>query len=113
MAFAVVDNESPTLGDITGDGKPELIFNTDGKLVDHASEALGPLRRALAVSSCTLDCARRHASGARSRGGKPSSAANASIPGSGGRSYSSRSSVAWIFACCRAAASRPSAAARG
>lgn len=32
LAYDVVDNESPTLGDITGDGKPELIFNTGGRL---------------------------------------------------------------------------------
>lgn len=31
LAFAVVDNESPTFGDITGDGKPELIFLHGGQ----------------------------------------------------------------------------------
>ncbi|MCG8586278.1 MAG: VCBS repeat-containing protein, partial [Pirellulales bacterium] len=28
LAHAAVDNESPQLGDITGDGKPELLFHT-------------------------------------------------------------------------------------
>lgn len=32
LAFPVVDNESPTMGDINGDGRPELIFNTGGCL---------------------------------------------------------------------------------
>ncbi len=32
LAFNVVDNESPMFGDITGDGKPELVFNTGGFL---------------------------------------------------------------------------------
>jgi hypothetical protein len=32
LAFPVVDNESPNFGDLTGDGKPELIFNTGGFL---------------------------------------------------------------------------------
>lgn len=32
MAFKVADNESPEFGDINGDGKPELIFNTGGFL---------------------------------------------------------------------------------
>jgi len=32
LAFDVVDNENPAFGDIDGDGKPELIFNTDGRL---------------------------------------------------------------------------------
>ena len=32
VAFSVVDNESPTFGDLTGDGKPELICHTDGFL---------------------------------------------------------------------------------
>lgn len=32
LAFPVVDNESPNFGDLTGDGKPELIFNTGGYL---------------------------------------------------------------------------------
>ena len=32
MAFQMVDNESPTLGDLTGDGKPELIFHSAGTL---------------------------------------------------------------------------------
>jgi hypothetical protein len=31
-AFDVVDNESPTFGDLTGDGKPELIFHSRGVL---------------------------------------------------------------------------------
>ena len=31
LAFAVVDNESPTFQDLTGDGRPELIFNTGGR----------------------------------------------------------------------------------
>lgn len=31
QAFASVDNESPTFGDLNGDGKPELIFNTGGQ----------------------------------------------------------------------------------
>ncbi|MCG8586755.1 MAG: FG-GAP-like repeat-containing protein, partial [Pirellulales bacterium] len=32
LAHAAVDNESPQLGDITGDGKPELLFHTGGQL---------------------------------------------------------------------------------
>jgi hypothetical protein len=32
LAFPVVDNESPTMGDLNGDGRPELIFNTGGCL---------------------------------------------------------------------------------
>lgn len=32
MAFKPSDNESPMFGDITGDGKPELIFNANGFL---------------------------------------------------------------------------------
>ncbi|HOW66053.1 MAG TPA: VCBS repeat-containing protein [Candidatus Paceibacterota bacterium] len=31
LIHEVVENESPTFGDITGDGKPELIFNTSGQ----------------------------------------------------------------------------------
>lgn len=30
LIFAVVDNESPTFRDITGDGKPEIVCSTDG-----------------------------------------------------------------------------------
>ena len=30
VVFDQVDNESPTWGDLTGDGKPEIIFQTDG-----------------------------------------------------------------------------------
>ncbi|HEY0456212.1 MAG TPA: VCBS repeat-containing protein [Verrucomicrobiae bacterium] len=32
MAFDVVDNESPTFGDLTGDGKPEIICHSGGYL---------------------------------------------------------------------------------
>src|SRR5687768_202810 len=32
LVHPVVDNESPQLGDLTGDGKPELIFHTGGQL---------------------------------------------------------------------------------
>ena len=32
LAFKTVDNESPRFGDLTGDGKPELIFHTGGHL---------------------------------------------------------------------------------
>ncbi len=32
LAFDVTDNESPGFGDLTGDGRPELIFQTDGRL---------------------------------------------------------------------------------
>ena len=32
LAFAVVENESPTFLDLTGDGRPELVFNTGGRL---------------------------------------------------------------------------------
>lgn len=32
LAFGKVDNESPGFGDITGDGKPEIICHTDGVL---------------------------------------------------------------------------------
>jgi len=31
LAFAVVDNESPTFTDLTGDGQPELVCNSHGK----------------------------------------------------------------------------------
>ncbi len=32
LIFDVVDNESPTLSDLTGDGRPELVFHTAGQL---------------------------------------------------------------------------------
>ena len=32
LVHPVVDNESPTVADITGDGRPELVFNTGGQL---------------------------------------------------------------------------------
>lgn len=32
LAFPVVDNESPQYGDLTGDGEPELVFHTEGRL---------------------------------------------------------------------------------
>ncbi len=32
LAFPVIDNESPGFDDLTGDGRPELIFNYDGYL---------------------------------------------------------------------------------
>ena len=32
LAFAVLDNESPTFTDLTGNGRPELVFHTDGRL---------------------------------------------------------------------------------
>ena len=32
LAFAEIDNESPTFQDLTGDGRPELVFNTGGQL---------------------------------------------------------------------------------
>ncbi len=32
LAFDVVDNESPTFQDLTGDGRPELVFHTGGRL---------------------------------------------------------------------------------
>jgi hypothetical protein len=32
IAFDIVDNESPALADVTGDGKPELLFHTRGRL---------------------------------------------------------------------------------
>jgi hypothetical protein len=32
LAVKVTDNESPTFGDLTGDGKPEVIFHTGGVL---------------------------------------------------------------------------------
>ncbi|MEE2707686.1 MAG: VCBS repeat-containing protein [Planctomycetota bacterium] len=32
VAFDIVDNESPGLADVTGDGKPELLFHTRGRL---------------------------------------------------------------------------------
>lgn len=32
LAFAVVDNESPMWGDVNGDGRPDLVFNTGGRL---------------------------------------------------------------------------------
>lgn len=32
LAFESVDNESPAFGDLTGNGKPELVFHTGGRL---------------------------------------------------------------------------------
>lgn len=32
VAFDITDNESPTFGDVTGDGKPELVFHTAQRL---------------------------------------------------------------------------------
>ncbi len=32
LAFPVVENESPTFADLTGDGQPELVFHTAGRL---------------------------------------------------------------------------------
>ena len=32
LAFEITDNESPAFGDLTGDGKPELIFHTANRL---------------------------------------------------------------------------------
>ena len=32
LAFPAVDNESPAMADVTGDGKPELVFHTGGVL---------------------------------------------------------------------------------
>jgi putative membrane-bound dehydrogenase-like protein len=32
LAFTVVDNESPTFADLNGDGRPDLVFHTQGKL---------------------------------------------------------------------------------
>ncbi len=32
LAFPVVDNESPMWGDVSGDGRPDLVFNTGGQL---------------------------------------------------------------------------------
>jgi hypothetical protein len=32
LAFPTVDNESPTFGDINGDGKPEIVCHTKGQL---------------------------------------------------------------------------------
>jgi len=32
LIYPVVGNESPTLADVTGDGEPELVFNTGGQL---------------------------------------------------------------------------------
>jgi hypothetical protein len=32
LAFKVVDNESPMWGDVNGDRRPDLVFNTDGRL---------------------------------------------------------------------------------
>ena len=32
LAFPVVDNESPAFADVTGDGKPELVFHIGGVL---------------------------------------------------------------------------------
>jgi hypothetical protein len=32
LAFAVIDNESPMWGDVNGDGRPDLVFNTGGQL---------------------------------------------------------------------------------
>jgi putative membrane-bound dehydrogenase-like protein len=31
LAFAAVDNESPTFGDLTGDGRPEIVCHTGGR----------------------------------------------------------------------------------
>ena len=41
-SFTMVDNESPTFGDLTGDGKPEIIFNTAARL--QASRRRRPAR---------------------------------------------------------------------
>jgi len=42
LAFPVVDNESPAFADVTGDGKPELVFHTGGVLgFARPSEATG------------------------------------------------------------------------
>lgn len=32
LAFSVVDNESPTFTDLNGDGRPDLVFHTQGRL---------------------------------------------------------------------------------
>ena len=42
LVFPVVDNESPTLADLTGDGKPELVFNTGGQLGYAGPDAADP-----------------------------------------------------------------------
>jgi hypothetical protein len=35
LAFEYVDNESPTFTDLTGDGRPELVFSTDPRRADN------------------------------------------------------------------------------
>jgi hypothetical protein len=44
LVFPVVDNESPVLGDLTGDAKPELIFNTGGRLGYATPDKLDPAK---------------------------------------------------------------------
>lgn len=42
LAFATVDNESPWFADLTGDGAPELVFHTGGKLGWAGPDAADP-----------------------------------------------------------------------
>ncbi len=42
LAFPTVDNESPWFADLTGDGAPELVFHTGGKLGWAAPDASDP-----------------------------------------------------------------------
>lgn len=42
VAFSVTDNESPTFGDLTGDGKPELVFHAHGLLGWAAPDPANP-----------------------------------------------------------------------
>ena len=47
LAHAKVDNESPQLGDLTGDGRKELVFHSAGRLGyagPHAADPTGPWR---------------------------------------------------------------------
>ena len=52
LAHAVVDNESPTVKDLTGDGKPELVFHTDGHLGYASPDPAAPTKpwRFVAIS---------------------------------------------------------------
>ena len=52
LAHPVVDNESPTVKDLTGDGKPELVFHTDGFLGYAAPDPAAPTKpwRFVAIS---------------------------------------------------------------
>jgi hypothetical protein len=55
VIFAVTDNESPTFGDFTGDGKPEIIFHTNDPKVVKQPEGLKENERAGALGYAEPD----------------------------------------------------------